>query len=241
MILTFIIFTVSFSFFLYYNISILKNMFLKGEILMNKKALILVDIQNDFCEGGALAVKDGDLVVPVANKLISLFNQNSDLVIGTKDWHPAFHKSFAINSNGNIGELGELNGLPQVWWPVHCVENEYGSKFHKNLKGVDLTIFKGQDPEIDSYSAFFDNGKKHKTDLDKVLKDKNIDTLYIMGLATDYCVKFTVLDALELGYKVYLVEDGCRGVNISYDDSIKAIETMKNSGAIIINSNDLKA
>ena len=114
MILTFIIFTVSFSFFLYYNISILKNMFLKGEILMNKKALILVDIQNDFCEGGALAVKDGDLVVPVANKLISLFNQNNDLVIGTKDWHPASHKSFAINSNGNIGELGELNGLPQV-------------------------------------------------------------------------------------------------------------------------------
>lgn len=208
---------------------------------MNKKALILVDIQNDFCEGGALAVKDGDLVVPVANKLISLFNQNSDLVIGTKDWHPASHKSFAINSNGNIGELGELNGLPQVWWPVHCVENEYGSKFHKNLKGVDLTIFKGQDPEVDSYSAFFDNGKKHKTDLDKVLKDKNIDTLYIMGLATDYCVKFTVLDALELGYKVYLVEDGCRGVNISCDDSIKAIEIMKNSGAIIINSNDLKA
>lgn len=241
MILTFIIFTVSFSFFLYYNISILKNMFLKGEILMNKKALILVDIQNDFCEGGALAVKDGDLVVPVANKLISLFNQNNDLVIGTKDWHPASHKSFAINSNGNIGELGELNGLPQVWWPVHCVENKYGSKFHKNLKGVDITIFKGQDPEVDSYSAFFDNGKKHKTDLDKVLKDKDIDTLYIMGLATDYCVKFTVLDALELGYKVYLVEDGCRGVNISYDDSIKAIETMKNSGAIIINSNDLKA
>ena len=162
---------------------------------MGKKALILVDIQNDFCEGGALAVKDGDLVVPVANKLISLFNQNSDLVVGTKDWHPASHKSFATNSNGNIGELGELNGLPQVWWPVHCVENEYGSKFHKNLKGVDLTIFKGQDPEIDSYSAFFDNGKKHKTDLDKVLKDKGIDTLYIMGLATDYCVKFTVLDA----------------------------------------------
>ena len=241
MILTFIIFTVSFSFFLYYNISILKNMFLKGEILMNKKALILVDIQNDFCEGGTLAVKDGDLVVPVANKLISLFNQNNDLVIGTKDWHPASHKSFAINSNGNIGELGELNGLPQVWWPVHCVENEYGSKFHKHLKGVDITIFKGQDPEVDSYSAFFDNGKKHKTNLDKVLKDKDIDTLYIMGLATDYCVKFTVLDALELGYKVYLVENGCRGVNISYDDSIKAIETMKNSGAIIINSNDLKA
>ena len=208
---------------------------------MGKKALILVDIQNDFCEGGALAVKDGDLVVPIANKLISLFNLNSDLVIGTKDWHPASHKSFATNSNGNIGELGELNGLPQVWWPVHCVENEYASKFHKYLKGVDLTIFKGQDPEVDSYSAFFDNGKKHKTDLDKVLKDRDIDTLYIMGLATDYCVKFTVLDALELGYTVYLVEDGCRGVNINCDDSIKAIEEMKNNGAIIINSNDLKA
>ena len=201
-----------------------------------KKALILVDIQNDFCKGGALAVKEGELTVPVANKLIDLFHKNGDIVIGTKDWHPAEHKSFAVNSNGNIGEVGELNGLPQVWWPVHCVQNETGSKYHPNLKIVDFTIFKGQDPEVDSYSAFFDNGKKYKTDLDDLLKKNSVDTLYIMGLATDYCIKFTVLDALELGYKVYLVEDGCRGVNITPEDSQKAIEEMKNKGAVIINS-----
>ena len=201
-----------------------------------KKALILVDIQNDFCKGGALAVKDGELTVPVANKLIDLFHKNENMVIGTKDWHPAEHKSFAVNSNGNIGELGELNGLPQVWWPVHCVQNETGSKYHSDLKIVDCTIFKGQDPEVDSYSAFFDNGKKYKTELDDLLKKNSVDTLYIMGLATDYCVKFTVLDALELGYKVYLVEDGCRGVNISPEDSQKAIEEMKNKGTVIINS-----
>lgn len=204
-----------------------------------KKALILVDIQNDFCKGGALAVKDGELTVPVANKLIELFHQKGDIVIGTKDWHPADHKSFAVNSNGNIGELGELNGLPQVWWPVHCVQNEIGSKYHPDLKSVDFTIFKGQDPEVDSYSAFFDNGKKYKTELDELLKKNSIDTLYIMGLATDYCVKFTVLDALELGYKVYLVEDGCRGVNITSEDSKNAIEEMKNKGAVIINSHNI--
>ena len=198
-----------------------------------------VDIQKDFCKNGALEVKDGDMIVPIANKMIDFFKEKGDMVIGTKDWHPSSHKSFAVNSNGKIGEVGELNGLPQVWWPVHCVQNENGSKFHSELHSIENVIYKGENPEIDSYSAFFDNGKRYKTSLDNILKNNHIDTLYIMGLATDYCVKFTVLDALELNYKVYLIEDGCRGVNISPDDSEKAINEMKNRGAVIINSSDI--
>lgn len=205
------------------------------------KALLLVDLQNDFCKNGALEVKDGDLVIPVANYLINKFKENNNLIIATKDWHPLSHKSFAVNSNGKIGEVGVLNNLPQVWWPVHCVENTSGSEFHPKLNSdnIEVTIFKGTDIEIDSYSGFFDNGKLKKTELDKVLKDRNIDTLYILGLATDYCVKFTVLDALDLGYKVYLVEDGCRGVNLTSTASAEAIETMKNKGAIIIKSSEI--
>lgn len=202
------------------------------------KALLLVDLQNDFCKNGALEVKYGDSVIPVANSLIKKFKENNDLIVATKDWHPNSHKSFAINSNGKVGELGTLNGLPQVWWPVHCVENTYGSEFHSKLdsNNIDKTIFKGNNPEIDSYSGFFDNGKLQKTNLDNFLKEKNIDTLYIMGLATDFCVKFTVLDALELGYKVYLIEDGCRGVNLTPSSSKDAIKEMKNKGAIITKS-----
>lgn len=202
------------------------------------KALLLIDLQNDFCKGGALEVKEGDNVISVANSLLKKFKNEDTLVVATKDWHPITHKSFASNSNGKIGEVGMLNGLPQVWWPNHCVQNTFGSEFHPELdsKLIDKTIFKGTDEEIDSYSGFFDNGKLKKTELDTILKTNNIDTLYIMGLATDYCVKFSVLDALELGYKVYLIEDGCRGVNLTPTDSAASIKEMENRGAIIIKS-----
>lgn len=205
------------------------------------RALLLIDLQNDFCKNGALEVKDGDLVIPIANSLIERFKNTGDLILATKDWHPNTHKSFAINSNGNVGELGVLNGLPQVWWPIHCVENTLGSNFHTELdvNSIQITIFKGTNPEIDSYSGFFDNGKLQKTDLDEILKEKDIDTLYIMGLATDFCVKFTVLDALDLGYSVYLVVDGCKGVNLSPDSSEEAIKEMKLKGAKIITSSEI--
>lgn len=202
------------------------------------KALLLIDLQNDFCKGGALEVKEGDAVISVANSLLKKFKNDDTLVIATKDWHPITHKSFASNSNGKIGEVGILNGLPQVWWPNHCVQNTFGSEFHPELNSnlIDKTIFKGTDEEIDSYSGFFDNGKLKKTELDTILKVNNVDTLYIMGLATDYCVKFSVLDALELGYKVYLIEDGCRGVNLTPTDSATSIKEMEDRGAIIIKS-----
>jgi nicotinamidase/pyrazinamidase len=202
------------------------------------KALLLIDLQNDFCKGGALEVKEGDTVISVANSLLKKFKNEDALIVATKDWHPITHKSFASNSNGKIGEVGMLNGLPQVWWPNHCVQNTFGSEFHPELNSnlIDKTIFKGTDEEIDSYSGFFDNGKLKKTELDTILKVNNVDTLYIMGLATDYCVKFSVLDALELGYKVYLIEDGCRGVNLTPTDSATSIKEMEDRGAIIIKS-----
>ncbi len=205
------------------------------------KALLLVDLQNDFCKNGALEVKGGDSVIPIANLLIEKFHAEGNLILATKDWHPINHKSFASNSNGVIGELGTLNGLPQVWWPNHCVQNSFGSEFHSllNVQYINEIIFKGTDIEVDSYSGFFDNGKINKTELDIILKNNNIDTLYIMGLATDFCVKFTVLDALELSYKVYLIEDGCRGVNLSPNSSKEAIEEMRSKGATIIKSSEV--
>ena len=200
-----------------------------------KSALLLVDLQKDFCKNGALEVKGGDEVIKVANKMAESFSKAGSLIIASKDWHPDEHKSFAVNSNAKIGEIGELNGLAQVWWPKHCVENSLGSEFHGELNSgkINKVIYKGMDKETDSYSAFFDNGKKNKTELDSFLKENGIEVLYIMGLATDYCVKYTVLDALSLGYKVYLVKEGCRGVNISPEDSENAIKEMEKSGALL--------
>lgn len=206
---------------------------------MKNSALLLVDIQKDFTTGGALEVKNGDSIVPVANTLIDLFEENNQLVIATKDWHPLNHKSFAINSCKNVGDFGELNGLPQVFWPIHCVQDSEGSKFHEDLKEVNNIIYKGQNIDVDSYSAFFDNGKIYETNLNDLLKLNEIKTLYIMGLATDYCVKYTVIDAIDLGYEVYLIEDGIKGVNLNTNDSQKAIDEMCSRGARLINSSKI--
>lgn len=204
------------------------------------KALLVIDVQNDFCSGGALEVREGDAVVPVINNLIDLFTENCALIVATQDYHPQEHKSFASSSGEKIGTLGELNGLVQVWWPDHCVSETHGAEFHRELKKIQHVIRKGTDIEIDSYSGFFDNGRIKATELDALLKTYGITTLFIAGLATDYCVKYTVLDAIYLGYQVYLVEDGCRGVNLSPGDSQKAIEEMKKAGAKTVFSSDIK-
>jgi nicotinamidase/pyrazinamidase len=200
------------------------------------KALLLIDIQNDFCAHGALEVKDADAVVPIANRLMPLF----DVVVATQDWHPANHKSFAANHLWRkVGQVIDLNGLPQILWPMHCVQNMMGAMFHKSLntEGVHHVVQKGTDAEIDSYSGFFDNGKRKQTDMDDFLKSKGVKEVYIMGLATDYCVKYTALDAVALGYKTFLIEDGCRGVNLNEHDAEKAIEEMATNGVVIIDSN----
>ncbi|MFW5392973.1 bifunctional nicotinamidase/pyrazinamidase [Yersinia sp. 2544 StPb PI] len=196
-------------------------------------ALLLIDLQNDFCPGGALAVAEGDQVIAIANQAIDACLSKKIPIIASQDWHPAGHRSFAVNSNAESGTVGELDGLPQVWWPVHCVQNKPGAALHLQLKqhAIDATFRKGQDPDIDSYSAFFDNGRRAKTPLDEWLRQQGIDRLFIMGLATDYCVKYSVLDALALGYQTTVISDGCRGVNLQPHDSQHALNTMHKAGA----------
>jgi nicotinamidase/pyrazinamidase len=202
------------------------------------KALILVDLQIDFCQGGALEVKGGDEIIPLANKLMPHF----ELVIATQDWHPANHGSFAANHLWRKpGQIIDLNGLPQVLWNMHCVQNSFGALLHPKLdKGhIHHISQKGTDPEVDSYSGFFDNGHRKTTDLDIYLKSKQVKEVYIMGLATDFCVKYTALDALGLGFKTYLIVDASRGVNLNEGDVDLAIEEMRAKGVIVVKSDSL--
>jgi nicotinamidase/pyrazinamidase len=203
------------------------------------KALILVDIQNDFCPGGALAVPKGDEVVAVANRLIPRF----PLVVATQDWHPADHGSFAANHPGAAPyQMSELSGLPQVLWPVHCVQDTAGAAFHPALdrKAIRRIFPKGTDATVDSYSGFFDNGRRKGTGLGEYLKAEQVDEVAVLGLATDYCVKATVLDALGLGLKVTLVSDGCRAVDIQAGDGERAIAEMSKAGAKVCTSQELQ-
>lgn len=192
-------------------------------------ALILVDIQNDFLPGGSLEVPSGNEVVPVANELMERF----DLVVATQDWHPANHQSFASQHPGQaIGDLIELGGVSQVLWPDHCVQGTQGAKFALGLNlPENVHVFqKGTDITIDSYSGFFDNGKKKTTGLGAFLRSQQVTNTFVLGLATDYCVKFTAMDALELGFKTHLILPGCRGVNLVAGDVDAAIVEMKKKG-----------
>jgi nicotinamidase/pyrazinamidase len=192
-------------------------------------ALILVDIQNDFCPGGALAVPHGDAVVAPANRLIA----RAALVVATQDWHPAAHGSFAVNQPGAAPfALGELGGLPQVMWPTHCVQWTGGAQFHPGLETARIArVFpKGTDPGIDSYSGFFDNGRRKATGLGEWLRAQGVDAVQVCGLATDYCVKATAIDAAQLGFRATLVEDACRGVGLAPGDVPAALATMRAAG-----------
>lgn len=202
------------------------------------RALILVDIQNDFLAGGALAVPEGNRVIAVANRLCPRF----DFVVATQDWHPVDHESFATCHPGKqVGELIDLHGLTQVLWPVHCVERSRGAAFplSLDLQHVDAIVQKGTDRQIDSYSGFWDNGRRKETGLRKLLQEKSVDEVYVMGLATDYCVRFTALDSVNIGWKTYLISDGCRGVNLKPNDSVDAIAEMKSQGVEVISSSEL--
>jgi nicotinamidase/pyrazinamidase len=200
-----------------------------------KNALIVVDVQNDFCDGGALEVKKGNEVIPVINKLIK--TQIFDFIIATQDWHPRDHKSFASNhKNKNIYDVIKLNGIEQVLWPDHCIQRTKGARFHNDLDlGKKYYVFKkGKNPNIDSYSGFYDNDHKTSTGLNEFLTKNKIIEVYITGLATDYCVKFTALDSVKEGYKTYIIKEAIRGVNINKDDSKKALKEMKEKGCKVI-------
>lgn len=203
-----------------------------------KKALLLVDLQNDFCPGGRLAVPDGDAVLPLANRLQSCFN----LVIASKDWHPRRHVSFASSHAGRqVGEVLQLDHFSQVLWPDHCIQGSQGAEFHPDLNTDEIHkfVFKGTDPEIDSYSAFFDNEHRRSTGLTDYLQAEEVEAIYIMGLATDYCVKYSCQDAIQQGFKVYLIEDGCRGVDLKLGDVARALQELRAAGVRVVQSKDL--
>jgi nicotinamidase/pyrazinamidase len=205
-----------------------------------RRALILVDIQNDFVPGGALAVRDGDAIIPIVNRVQRAF----DLIVASKDWHPRDHASFAANHPGrNVGDVIELDGLPQVLWPVHCVRDTPGAQFVPSLDTARISkvFLKGTDPEIDSYSALFDNGHRKSTGMGESLREQGVTSVYVCGLATDYCVKFTALDARTFGFEVTLIEDACRGVNLNPADSAAAIEAIVQAGGHVMQSEQILA
>ena len=204
------------------------------------KALILVDIQNDFLPGGALEVPSGDAIVPLVNELLPLFNQ----VVATQDWHPAQHLSFASNhSDVKIGDVIDLNGLDQILWPDHCVQHSKGAAFSDdlNVDAIQMVFQKGTDINIDSYSGFFDNGHTKDTGLGAYLHSQGITEVFIVGLATDYCVKFTALDAVKLGFDTTVITDATRAVNLHPQDSENALKEMQQAGVHLVTCADLKS
>lgn len=202
------------------------------------RALVLVDIQNDFLPAGSLPVPEGDRVVPVANGLAESF----EVVVATQDWHPANHASFAANHPGSEpGEVIDLDGLDQVLWPVHCVQDTVGAQF---ATGLDIArcsrVFqKGTETRLDSYSGFFDNGHRKATGMGDYLLGRGVRSVYLLGLATDYCVKFTALDARRLGFDTHLLLDGCRGVELNAGDMTAAVQEMASAGVHVLNSDEL--
>ena len=194
-------------------------------------ALVLVDLQYDFMPGGALAVPDGDAVVPVALKWIERF----EIVVATQDHHPPGHGSFAAAAGAEPFTLGELAGRPQVLWPDHCVQGTRGADLVDAVPRDRLSaVFpKGTDPDVDSYSGFFDNDRRSDTGLAAWLQARGITELHILGLATDYCVKATALDAVGLGFDVHLLTEGCRAVEMNPGDGVAAIEAMRAAGVTV--------
>ncbi|MBM3169504.1 MAG: bifunctional nicotinamidase/pyrazinamidase [Bacteroidetes bacterium] len=203
-------------------------------------ALLLVDVQNDFLPGGALAVKEGDRILPVIQKLQGQFSR----ILATQDFHPQDHESFAANHSGKTpGEVIDLHGFSQVLWPVHCVQGTWGAAFSEQLQTASWeAIFqKGKNKSVDSYSGFFDNARRGDTGLYSYLHQAGIRTLVVCGLALDYCVKFTALDAQELGFETYVITDATRAVNLHSQDGEKALEELKHAGVKLMESTQVLA
>lgn len=201
------------------------------------RALVFVDIQNDFMPYGALPVADGDAVVPVANALASHF----ELVVATQDWHPAGHASFASSHPGcSAGEVVEVAGRPQVLWPDHCVQATPGASFHSSLDvaRIDHVVRKGTDPAIDSYSTFYDNNHAKDTGLAAYLRTRHVDEVWLAGLATDYCVKFSALDGRGEGFAIVVVADGVRAVDLAPGDGERALAEMAEAGCRIATASE---
>jgi nicotinamidase/pyrazinamidase len=200
------------------------------------RALLIVDVQYDFLPGGALPVPEGHLVIPAINSILDRF----PLVVATQDWHPANHGSFASNHPGRSPfETGELNGLPQVFWPDHCVQGSQGARISEEIPQgrIQMILRKGTDPTVDSYSAFFDNRRARPTGLCGYLKERGVRQVWIAGLAGDYCAYYSAVDASDLGFQVVFLEDATRP--ISPQGFLKAKEDMARRGIRIANAGQL--
>lgn len=201
------------------------------------KTLIITDIQNDFLPNGALAVKNSAEIIHLINALLPHFEH----VIATQDWHPPNHVSFASTFEKKIGDTIEINGYKQTLWPEHCIQNSPGAALSPSLNKdrIEHFVLKGTDPEIDSYSVFFDNVHLRSTGLEQYLRDHKLNDLYFVGLTTDYCIRYSVLDALTLGFKVSVIKDCCRPVNLHPGDEAAALAEMERNGATMLLSSSI--
>jgi nicotinamidase/pyrazinamidase len=203
-----------------------------------RRVLIVVDVQNDFCPGGALQIKDGDSIIPLINRIMDRF----DLVVATQDWHPQNQVSFASNNPGkNIYDQINISGIAQTLWPDHCIQGTKGAEFHDDL---DLSKFclilrKGMNPLVDSYSAFIENDRNTETGLAGYLKALKVREIFICGLATDYCVYYSAMDSLRYGFRCNVIIDATRGVDLPEGSIGAVVSEMKDKGISVISSDDL--
>jgi nicotinamidase/pyrazinamidase len=204
------------------------------------RALVVVDVQNDYCPRGALAVPDGDAIVPIVNRLMS----RADFVVATQDWHLPNHGAFVTSHPGRSAyEVIETGGVPQMLWPPHCVAGTYGAELHAALDcdRIARVFKKGTDAGVDSYSAFRDNGGESTTGLLAWLSKRRITDVYVCGLTTEYCVKHTALDAARLGFRTLVVEDACRGLDVEPGDAVRAWGEMARAGIRLVAAKEILA
>lgn len=201
------------------------------------RTLIITDVQHDFMPGGALGVKEGNEIVPVINELIPHF----DHVFATQDWHPPHHISFASAHGKKPGEKIQVGSGEQILWPDHCLQKTRGADLAHGLhrEKIEAIFHKGVDPKVDSYSTFYDNARKRSTGLADHLRKHHLTDLYFVGLATDYCVLYSVLDALDLGFPTWVIRDACRAINLRPGDEERAFEKMREKGAKIVTSREV--
>ena len=204
------------------------------------KALIIADLQNDYYSLGPLAIQGVDDILPIANQLAA--SDYFDVVVATQDWHPANHKSFAANHYWRYpGQEMDLNGVNQRLWGIHGVQESLGADFIEelNLDVIDKIVQKGQNPEVDSYSPFFDNNKEQASDLANFLQEHKVEQVFILGVATEYTVAYTAKDALALGFQTFIVEDACKACNWEAEDGAKALQELEKAGVVLLDSDQL--
>ncbi|UCD01257.1 MAG: bifunctional nicotinamidase/pyrazinamidase [Promethearchaeota archaeon] len=219
--------------------------YLKSITINQDDALLVVDIQNDFIPGGALAVEDGDLIIEGINNVANIFKKFSRNVVLTQDWHPKDHKSFASQYPGkDPGDEFQTDdgSIGPVLWPDHCVQGTKGAEFHVNLESnlASIIVRKGRNPNVDSYSAFLENDKKTETGLAGYLKSINVKRVFICGLALDYCCYFSAMDGIDFGFEVYLIVDLSKGIDLPPGNISKSIENMKDKGVKFANQDSFK-